>query len=558
MNLPAFRRDVDELRQPFDVVVVGGGVHGACIVRLLAMQGLKVALVEREDFGSGASRNCAKLLHGGFRYVQHLDWKRIRESMRAQRTWSSAAPHLVRPLRCVIPAYGYGTRSTAALAAGMCAFHLIAWDRNRDLRNSVRLPSSGIMSRAALIQSWPQLDRADVTGAAWWYDAQMLDSTRLLLEFLVDARQRGAVIANHVDCIGLRRSGTQIRGIFAKDTLTGNELEIQARLTINAAGPWFEKILGSGLTTDRSGPLKWMRNINLVTRRIDSREDAFGVGSAQASDARIGRSRRLFFVSPWQDCSIIGTTHEPYTGDPDALEASAQDIAAFLGEVCDALPNVRLGQEEVRSVHVGLTPADEETEGRAKRSLVVDHELQGLTGVLTAVGIKYTTAPEVAKLVARIACRKLGRGEQSLGLSLPTLAAGTQSQGALQPDRGSRSGANPAAAWVERIYGSLHQEMISILPRGRLTAEEHVFRCRVAYGMRAEMVMTLADAVLRATDDAERGGLNQAGIDWCAEVLAAEYQWSSMRQEQEMADLLLKLGRMHSRPGKASSAPLAA
>ncbi len=548
MDAYAFRRDLGEFQQQFDVAVVGAGVQGACIARLLAMRGLKVALVERDDFGAGTSRNCAKLLHGGFRYVQHLDAKRIRESMRAQRAWLSAVPHLVRPLRCMVPAYGHGTRGPLALAGGMCAFHLFAWDRNLKVPRAVQLPRSGLIGRSSLVQSWPQLERPDVTGAAWWYDAQMLDASRMVLEFLLDARQRGAVIANHVECTGLRQAGNRVEGLLARDTLTGKEFEVAARMTVNAAGPWSSDVAADLPGLDRQVPLSWTRNMNLVTRPVFPGSTAFGVGSNQSSDARVGRSKRLFFVSPWQGCSVIGTTHEAFKGDPDSVNASEGDLATFLAEINESLPTAKLNAGDVRSVHVGLTPAEDGTAGRAKRSFVVDHHAHGVAGVITAIAIKYTTAPEVAEAVTAIACDRLGRAGFAAHLSQPVAAAGSLAGQASGTDYDSPDPDDASQqAWARRIYGSSYGEMIGAVPTGALSVGEHVFRCRVVHGVRSEMVSTLTGALLRATDEAERGCLSEAHIQWCAETLSEEHQWTAQRKERELVELRDCLQRMHSR-----------
>ena len=178
-------------RRPFDLLVIGAGIHGACIARLAALAGLRVALVDKDDFGTATSRNSAKLLHGGLRYMQDFDVPRIRESMISQRAWFRFVPHLVRPLRFVIPTYGYTTRSPAAMAAGIVAFHMIAAGRNTGIRPEVRLPRSGVMSRRRLIERYPMLERGDVTGGAYWYDGQMLDAVRVTLECVWDAVRSG-------------------------------------------------------------------------------------------------------------------------------------------------------------------------------------------------------------------------------------------------------------------------------------------------------------------------------------------------------------------------------
>jgi glycerol-3-phosphate dehydrogenase len=533
------RRDLDAFRESFDVVIVGAGIHGACIARLLAMHGLKVALIERGDFGGATSRNCAKLLHGGFRYVQHLDVPRIRESMQAQRDWLRAAPHLVRPLRFVIPTYGYGTRGTLALAAGMLAFHVIAWDRNRGLSSETRLPHSGVMSRSKLLGSYPQLARGDVAGGAWWYDAQILDASRLALECVAEASRNGAAVANHLECVGLRRTAGGIAGVLTRDRLSGREFEIDARLTINAAGPWSDDVSGPSASGSRSQPkLRWTRNINLVTSPLLEGNEAVGVASGRSSDARIGRSKRLFFVSPWQDCAVIGTSHEPYEGPADALEVPEQEISQFVAEINEALPGSGLASDSIRSVHVGLTPAEDERSERAKRSLLIDHAPQGHDGLISAVGIKYTTAPAVARKVVELVRRRMALSPARGSFAQPLGGA---------PESPVLEYSTQPTRWAARVYGARYEEMLRSHSARGLTEEEHVFRCRVMYGIRAEMVMTLGDAVFRATDHAERGRLNAAQLQWCADALSGEHQWSPQRLQQELAGVKASLQRARAR-----------
>ena len=152
----------------FDIVVVGGGIYGACIVRDAAYRGLSVALVERGDFGHATSHNSLRLIHGGLRYLQHLDFRRVRQSIGEQNFWLRAAPHIVRPLKFVIPTYGHGTRGPAALWAGIQLYSLVAYDRNRGVDENSQLPAGGVISRRALAETIPGLDGSDVNGGAIW------------------------------------------------------------------------------------------------------------------------------------------------------------------------------------------------------------------------------------------------------------------------------------------------------------------------------------------------------------------------------------------------------
>ena len=404
------QRNLDALDGVFDVLVVGGGIYGACIARLAAQSGWSVALLERGDFGGAVSHNSLKIVHGGLRYVQHFDFPRIWESVAAQRAWLRAAGHLVRPLRCVVPTYGYGLRGPLAFALGLFTFHATAGRRNKDIGVSSRLPRSGLLSRRALLSQYPELDRRGLTGGAYWYDAQMLDANRLTFECIKDACNWGTVIANHVDVLQLRVTQSQVDGVVARDCLTGREFDVRARVTVNATGPFIERLLSTS-PADLSfvQPLVWTRNVNVVTRRIFSTEDAIGVGSHRASDAALGRSKRLFFITPWQDCSIIGTSHIMHEGDPEDLSAAVRaDVDRFLQEVNDALPRLRLEKGDLCYVHSGLTPAEDEVQ-RSKRSSIIDHaSVHGVRGLLSVIGIKYTTAPVVAGRVMSEIARSLG------------------------------------------------------------------------------------------------------------------------------------------------------
>lgn len=533
------RRELDAFNRKFDLLVVGAGIHGACIARLAALAGLDVALIERGDFGAATSRNSAKLIHGGLRYIQHFDIPRIHESAAAQRAWFRFAPHLMRPLRFVMPTCGYGTRSPAALGAGMLAYHLVAAGRNRGIPAEIRLPRSGLLTRSEMVSSWAMLDGQDVTGGAYWYDGQMHDAGRVTLECIWDAVEAGAVVANHLSAASLLHDARGVRGVVARDQVVGQELEIQARLTVNATGPWVDELLASGpagLNSPRT--TAWTRNMNLVTRPLFQGDAALGFAGPAGAEGADRQGRRLYFVSPWHGCSIVGTSHELHEGGAGAVDVSEARIVAFIAEVDAAAPALGVRLEDVLSVHVGLTPTEGSAMNFAKRSLVADHaDAQGIEGLVSVVGTKYTTAPAVATRVVSLACRKLAQPVTVPGFSAPC--------------RGARRVAPAAEAanefdWASAIYG---QRAPQCLSESETTGRDsdQVFRSRVRYGVEQEMVVRLSDAVLRATDWAERGMLDQGQLDWCAATLAAALGWTGERTAKELALTRAQLRRMNVR-----------
>jgi glycerol-3-phosphate dehydrogenase len=548
------QRDLGALAQGFDLLVVGAGAYGACIARIAALSGLRTAIIDKGDFGAATSRNSAKLLHGGLRYLQHFDLRRIRESMRAQRIWFRVVPHLVRPLRFAIPTYGFGTRGPAALAAGMAAFHALAADRNRGVRAGIRLPPSGLMSRRRLAAELPFRSQSEPTGGAYWHDGQMLDATRMTLECIWDAVEAGATAANHVECVSLLHDGSRVHGVAARDVLTGRELDVRARLTVNATGPWIERVLATAPQAARKNrTTAWTRNANLVTRRLFAGNQAFGVESSRASDATIGKSNRLFFASPWHGCTIIGTSHEPCDEDPEFVEGAAAIVRPFLDEIGEAMPGLDLDAEDVLSVHVGLTPAEERGWIRSKRSLLVDHETaHRVPGLVSVAGVKYTTAPVVAARTVRLAMQRLRGAGEPAPFELPA-------RGAPADQASGGAGLTPAdddeLAWAKRIYGTRADECLGGIEAEGPDIAAAVFRCRVRFGIRHEMVMRLSDALLRATDWAERGMLSTTQLDWCAETLKDAHGWSAERTGRELQDARARLQKSGVRLIMADSRP---
>lgn len=541
------RRDLDAFNEPFDLLVIGAGIHGACIARSASRAGLRAALIEKGDLSGATSRNSAKLIHGGLRYIQHFDVPRIRESMIAQRTWFRFAPHLMRPLRFVIPTYGYTMRGPVALAGGIVAFHMIAAGRNDGIRPEIRLPRSGLMSRRGLVSAHPVLDREDVTGGAYWYDGQMLDAGRVALECVWDATAAGAVAANHVESVALLHDGSKVHGVVARDAISGREFELRAGLTVNATGPWVDRVLKTGPAALKSQrTTAWTRNMNLVTRQLYPGNEALGIASNRASDAAIGKAKRLFFTSPWHGCTVVGTTHDHYEDDPELLAAPAEVVSGFLREVDAAAPGLGLKPSDIKSVHLGLTPAEAGESERAHRPHVLDHEqLHGIRGLVSVAGIKYTTAPIVGAKVLGLAARKLGRELRIPPFEDPCAGA-PNGPLCLPPDEGSEAArsANDEYDWAAAIYGARAAQCLGE-PSAANREPEQVFRNRVRFGVEHEMVTRLSDAVLRATDSAERGQLSEAQLDWCAATLAAAHGWSSDRRASELEATRSMLATLH-------------
>ncbi|MCC2662106.1 MAG: glycerol-3-phosphate dehydrogenase [Geminicoccaceae bacterium] len=540
------RRDLRHLDGTiYDLLVVGAGIHGACVARDAAMRGLRVALVEQGDFGNATSHNSFKLIHGGLRYLQHLDLRRVRESIEERRFWLQAAPHLIRPLKFVMATRGHGTRGREALWLALRAHDVIGSDRNRRLLPSQQTPSGRLISKKEYLRLVPSLAPSGLTGGAIWYDAQMEDADRVLLECVLAAAGAGTAVANYLTIDSLTGTATDIVGVRARDLLDGSELEIRARVTVNACGPWSGDLLRRAPRDLSEGHgLDLTKGMNLVTRKLFDGY-AVAVVSRRISDAVLGRGQRLYFITPWYDCSVIGTVHLPYKGHPERCRFAESEVAAFLDEVNDACPGACLTLDDVRYCYGGLTPAEGMQRGevkRARRSIVIDHQrTDAMAGLVSVVGVKYTTARLVAEHTVDLVFRKLSRtppppctvrhvpliGAQGFEDSA---ALNRQIVGALNSD------VEQDGTELLKRYGSIFAKVLQVgaKPAPQKSLREILYCCCL-HAVREEMAVSLKDLVFLRTNLAARGRLPEGFLSSCADMMQAELGWSMRRKESEVA-----------------------
>jgi len=461
--------------QEWDTVVVGAGIHGAALAWDAAERGLSVALVEREDFGAGTSWNSLKTIHGGMRHLQRLDLASLRESARERSTLLRIAPELVEPLPFLVPTYGHGTAGREAFALGLLLNDWLTRDRNRSLRPDRWIPGAFTLPPAETLRAIPGLDPRGLGGAAQWYDAQVTSSERLTLGFVHAAADAGAAVANHAEAVELLRSPGRVSGVAVRDALDGRTLELRARMVVNAAGPWADELVARG--GPRRAPLPLLRGRNLVLRRPS--------GAPFAVGARSGG--RFLFLVPWQGRSIVGTSYEPARSAPS-------DPLAFLDEAGRAFPWAGIERSDLALVHEGLVPGEGGASGLLTRSRVVDHELEdGIAGLVSLHGVKYTTARAVAERAVDRVMERLGRPKGACRTAVTFL---------------------PKA---HRLAGTLED------------------RVRAAVG--DEMALTLADAVLRRLDLGSVGPPAKVELLAASRAMAHELGWDPARERAEQAAL---------------------
>ena len=532
--MPLMDRDLDKLTgRTFDVLVVGGGIYGLTIAYDAAQRGLSVALVERNDFGSGASFNHLRTIHGGLRYLQSLDLGRARESVYERRATARIAPQAVRPMAFAVPLYRSLMRGKMAMRAGFALDRLVAAGRNRGLPPSHRLPGGRVVSRSHAAQTFPGLRRQGLTGAAVFYDYVTTEPDRFVFSFAVAAAEHGAVLANHVEAIAPLVDGKRIVGVSARDALGKRALDISARVTVNATGGRVDGLLKPlGITTG----IQMLKAMNLVTRR-DAGDEALG--------GRSSSGRNLFLV-PWRDRALFGTWESGGTCDPDDTSAPESEVAAFIAELNQAFPALDLTLADVTLVHRGVVPAAVHGDQVALEGheQIRDHRAQGFDGLLTVAGTKFTTARGVAERVTDTLMSRLQQKPVPCRTAITPLPGGSLRDIGLaiadarrEYDEGLPTDTIPH---LIAAYGSRYRDVMEIAGnhqpwRTRLAADSPVIGAELVLAARKEMAPTLADIVIRRTP---LGALGHPGADALARaaaIVGVELGWSEEQRRREIA-----------------------
>ena len=543
------QRDLKRLAaEPFDVLIVGGGVNGLATAWDASLRGLRVALVERGDFGGATSANSLKTIHGGLRYLQHLDFRRMRESIRERSTLMRIAPHLIRPVGFLVPAYGHGAKGRLALAAARRINDFLSRDRNRHLAAGLRIPDGEILKRTECLDRIPGLDPNGLTGGLIFYDGQMQSSERMTLAFALSAADEGAALANYAELVSWLREGTTVVGAVIRDGETAVEFDVRARFTINMTGPWSGRM--TGLLDSGSGRphgARLSKGIQIITRDLTGDLGLAITSRHKDSDAVLSRGARHYFIAPWRGHSLIGTTDTLFEGDPDAFRITESEVSAFVEDVAGAFPAAGLSRADVCHVFGGLQPIDPRRihQGAqvAKSPTFIDHaRADRIDGILTVIGVKYTGCRLLAEQTVDRACARLGHTGAPCRTHETPLHGGDAGTAADARERVAAAGILPAVvAYLAGTYGSESETLLRLLREDGRHAEpvpgaDRIPAAAIVHAARHESAVRLSDVVMRRTDLGTLGHPGPEALRFCAEAMAGEMGWGGERRASEIAD----------------------
>src|SRR5829696_2316563 len=369
----------------FDVAIIGGGIIGAGVARDAALRGMSVVLFEQNDFGSGTTAGSTRLIHGGLRYLEQLDLALVKMDLRERAVLLRIAPDLVRPLRFILPFYDASLVTRTKFAIGLSMYDWFAGKAN--------LGKHQTLNRDQVAALEPHLRKEDLLGGAVFYDAQVDSPEQLCLANILDAEAAGARVFNYCPIEGAIRDNDQIKGVVVSDG--GERVEVRARITVNASGPWFDRV--AGLLDSRTRPkIRTTKGVHIACTPAVSEY-------AIIFDSPI--DGRTMFVIPWRGFTWIGTTDTDFSGDPRTAYATREDVDYLLKSAASVVPAVKDAEVYFSSAGVRALVRAAGTESSVSRKHRIENPNPGLISVL---GGKITGYRAIAEEVTDIAARKLG------------------------------------------------------------------------------------------------------------------------------------------------------
>lgn len=538
--------------KPLDLLVIGGGITGAGIAWDAVLRGLRVGLVEKQDFSAGTSSRSTKLIHGGLRYLKQGEFRLVREVGRERAIVYRNAPHVVHPEPMLLPVVKGGSLGRFSASFGVWLYDRLAGVNKAERRR--------VLSCEEALAVEPLLPAERLKGAIL-YTEYRTDDARLTLEVLKAAATRGALAVNYAEAVDFLYEKGRIAGAVVCDRLSDQYYELRAACVVNAAGPWVDRL------REKDGSLAGKRlhltkGVHLVVPH-----ERFPVRQAVYFDVFDGR---MVFAIPRDGKTYIGTTDTDYHGPLEHPEVTPEDRDYLLRAVGDMFPTVHLRPEDVESCWAGLRPLLHE-EGKAPSELSRRDEIfLSPTGLITIAGGKLTGFRKMAQRVVDLVCRRLaeadGRrfgpcitdrtplsggdvgGPEGLSAAVRRWARDGETQG-LSPAEAER---------LARRYGSNTPAVLEGIGRAREAAARHNLpldlALEVLYGVEEEMAVTPVDVLLRRTslllfDRPRCEAVADGVVRWMAELLG----WSAEEVARHCRELARELDHAR-RAGMAQEA----
>jgi glycerol-3-phosphate dehydrogenase len=548
------KRDISKINnRSYDVLIIGGGIVGASTALDASLRGLSVLLVDKGDFGSATSASSGKMIHGGIRFMQHAKLLRVRESLHHRKVFLNIAPHLVHPIPFIIPTYGHGIKGKEILTAGMIVYELLGIDKNVTKDLSKKVPHFRILSKKEVLSLEPGINSNGLTGGVLYYDCQMHTPERLTLAFIQSANENGADVFNYMRVQDLITDKNKVTGAKIVDSLSGNVFTVKSLYTINASGPWINKTLKIVDFLKDQNPIQFSKGIHIVTESITKNHAIALATKHHQAKSLVSRGGRHFFIAPWKSHSLIGTTNVDFNGDQDDRMVTKKDILEFLDEIKEVYePASKISVEDIKYFYGGLYIDDANIDFNKgyqghRNDQIFDHkENDNLDGLISVIGVKYTTSLQLAEKIIDKISRRLGKRNVKSVLENNSLYGGDISNYAEFVRKAVNKYSNLIGEEIIEnlilLYGTKYENVLAIGKSNKSLFEKidkdfPFIKAQVTYSVKNEMALKLSDIFQRRIGLGTLKKPDNKIILSVANLMAHELDWNSEKIELEISEL---------------------
>lgn len=527
----------------YDLIVIGGGITGATVAYEAASRGIKVALVEKSDFGAATSAATSKMIHGGLRYLSTYEFSLVRESLKERRVLSNIAPNFVHPAPFLFSIYQDNKTSKFIMKIGMLLYEIFSFDKNWLWDKSKKMPSHKSISANEVVSKIPNAIRKYLVGAQIYYDCSSHSPERLTLAFIKSAVKYGAHVANYTKVNGFivedKIKSKIVKGVKVKDELSGKQHNIKAKLIINCAGPWADIILDKAKENINDQILRRSEGIHFITKKLVDKYIFTGATSRG----------KHFFLVPYRNHTLIGTTDKEYIGKPDDYKVTKKAITELLNDVNQSFgENTKITYKDILFAYGGLRPlVEDQTEdvyNTSRKYEITGEKKNGIEGLITVEGGKFTTSRMLAEKAIDKALKILKLPKKtsiSKNQYLYTCKIKNFSDFTENKQKQYTSFLPEQIEYLAKSYGTEIDEIFSIAIKNKTLLEplntDGENLAQVLFAIKNEMARTLPDIMLRRTGLALLGHPGNETIEKVAKLAAKELSWDSIKMNEEIQNM---------------------
>ncbi|BAW97607.1 glycerol-3-phosphate dehydrogenase [[Synechococcus] sp. NIES-970] len=526
----------------YDLIIIGGGINGAGIARDGALRGLKTLLIEKDDFASGTTSWSTRLIHGGLRYLEYLEFHLVRESLHEREVLLRTAPHLVQPLQMTIPLYKGAARGYWLIQAGMLLYDILSFDKT--------VPSHRMLSASKFKNLFRTVRSPDLVGAAQYYDGQVEYAERLCLENVLDAQAAGATVLNYTAVTTLERDTNtgKIQAIACRDQLTGETFTVQTQtsIVVNTSGPWVDEVCRLGQENNQPKPVGRTPKMG-GTKGSHIVVDPFPGAPQAALYVEAASDNRPYFIIPWLGKYLIGTTDLKYSGSLDHVKANNDEIDYLLAETNRILPTAQLTRADVKFTYSGVRPlpyVGDKNPGSITRShILFDHTREGVSNLISLIGGKLTTYRQVGEEMVDLVYRKLNRPVPPCPTRkklLPGAIAADDQVIEKMIHRYSGTVERASIQHLFRIYGAKAPAVLTLVDDApdlgdRLVPYLPDIKAQAVYAVRFELAQTLKDICRRRTTLSMLANYGYDALPALVDTLQTHCGWDETEGDRQVA-----------------------